>query len=37
MADEDGVLICPICGFRIVHREGCKECPSCGYSLCEEA
>jgi ribosomal protein L37AE/L43A len=35
--NKEGELVCPVCGTRIVHREGCKECPNCGYSFCEEA
>ena len=25
---------CPECGASINHTEGCKSCPSCGYSKC---
>jgi len=27
--------ICPICGNGIIHRDGCKECSSCSWSICE--
>ncbi len=26
---------CPVCGSRLVHMEGCIECPKCGWSACE--
>ena len=29
--------ICPECGGKLVHIEGCVECSTCGWSLCEEA
>jgi rubrerythrin len=29
--------ICPRCGNRLVHEEGCTECPVCGWSICDEA
>jgi ribonucleoside-diphosphate reductase alpha chain len=25
---------CPECGSLLVHREGCRSCPSCGLSMC---
>jgi ribonucleotide reductase alpha subunit len=25
---------CPLCGTEIVRKEGCQECPSCGWGLC---
>jgi len=25
---------CPECGGRVVHRDGCIACVSCGYSTC---
>ncbi|MHA1409158.1 MAG: LAGLIDADG family homing endonuclease [Candidatus Odinarchaeia archaeon] len=30
--DEDS---CPMCGTRLVHKEGCVSCPECGYGRCE--
>lgn len=27
--------ICPDCGNRLAHRNGCVECPVCGFSLCK--
>ncbi len=26
--------ICPDCGNKLVHRNGCVECPVCGFSFC---
>ena len=28
---------CPVCGAKLLHREGCIECPQCGWSACVEA
>ena len=28
---------CPVCGAKVLHREGCIECPQCGWSPCGEA
>lgn len=25
---------CPVCGSELIFHEGCKSCPSCGYSKC---
>ena len=27
--------ICPDCGNKLVHRNGCVECVVCGWSLCK--
>ncbi len=35
--EEERKRICPVCGFAIIYREGCRGCPNCGYSFCEEA
>lgn len=35
---KDGTLTktsCPECSFNLVYENGCKFCPSCGYSKCE--
>ena len=29
-----GVDICPACGSRLAHKEGCVSCPICGWSAC---
>ncbi len=29
--------ICPVCGTKLRHAEGCVECIMCGWSLCDEA
>jgi len=29
--------ICPQCGRKLSHEEGCVECGYCGWSLCDEA
>ncbi|MGB9719632.1 MAG: hypothetical protein ACPL06_03500 [Candidatus Anstonellales archaeon] len=29
--------ICPVCGSKLAHEEGCVECPNCGWSECEIA
>ena len=26
--------VCPECGSTMFYQEGCKTCPSCGYSKC---
>lgn len=31
---EDTSELCPNCGNGIEHKDGCRECPSCGWSLC---
>lgn len=39
MGDEDLMKkgICPSCGGKLAKREGCDECPACGWSSCEDA
>ena len=43
MATRDDILkllevgVCPECGGKLIHTEGCVECSVCGWSLCEEA
>ncbi len=32
--EEAGKSVCPVCGTPLVSKEGCKECPSCGWGLC---
>jgi ribonucleoside-diphosphate reductase alpha chain len=27
--------VCPICGNGIIYRDGCRECVSCGWGICE--
>jgi len=29
--------ICPVCRSKLRHKEGCIECPQCGWSACVEA
>ncbi|MFN7991042.1 MAG: hypothetical protein U0R44_02680 [Candidatus Micrarchaeia archaeon] len=29
--------ICPACGHKLAHKEGCIECEGCGWSACEES
>jgi len=29
--------ICPKCSKKLAFREGCVECPHCGWSSCDEA
>lgn len=28
------VDVCPECSSQVVYQEGCKMCPSCGWSKC---
>ncbi len=28
------VAYCPECGGPLIHGEGCRTCPLCGYSAC---
>ena len=32
--EEAGITVCPVCGTPLVSKEGCKECPNCGWGLC---